>query len=123
LATEIVLAWWRSLVNQFNHRFLPRSMKPAMSGSGTECLRISYGQHSLGYQSLGQHLIFVRPFRADRLIIDERLIDSVVESMRQAKLAEKHCESRDDEPALYSGANRVGHTGSSCIHLLLSLEN
>ena len=40
---------------------------------------------SLGYQSLSQHLIPGRPFGADRLIIDERLINSVVESMRQAK--------------------------------------
>jgi hypothetical protein len=82
LATEIVLAWWRSSVNRFNHRFLPRSMKPAGPGFGTECLRIGYGQHPLGYQSLGQHLISIRPYGADRLIIDERLIDSFVESMR-----------------------------------------
>jgi len=76
-------------VDRFNHRFLPRSIKPAVPGAGTECLQISHGLISAGYQSLGQYLLAGQSFGADRLIIDQRLIDSFVQSMRQAKMAEK----------------------------------
>jgi hypothetical protein len=75
------------VVDRFNHRFLPRSKKPSVPGAGTDHLRISLSRLLTDYQSLSQHLPAGQRCVTNRRIIDDRPIESFVQSTRQASSA------------------------------------